>query len=460
TADVFAALPEDFIAGLDGFTRDELAARGLAAAVSGVDAEPQPVELPAPWRISPPQIITFSFDDLPLATWAISGAVEGSAEAADPGEAAAPADTAAAEATPAPEPAQEVAEGPSLPLPFALLGAFLGAELNTADDLITVQLSADLAAQLGSDTISGGALLGFLMQFGNADALPEGVDAPSIPIDPAAIIGLISPDAVQFLIENDPTFVTSLSPEVFNAFSDAVLALESLAPPLDSVWDTLANQPQFAGAPLRTAADLVALGNGVPSAALNAINSGVPEQFAGYEVRLFDSLTPGVMRSFALREPGFYTAVSADVLLKLAPETIAALPADALTALPEDLQTQLASIAAGETPSAAQALASLYATNVPPADPNAPALNADWQFIGDFIGVELNTADDFTRFFPDTVNFLNSLFDSAGGASFAPRLYGNLSAEALLYMLDQTPALETDLRTDALTLLAPEVLAA
>ena len=410
--EVFAALPADFIAGLDGFTRDELAARGLAASISGQEAVPAPVDLPAPWRISPPQIITFSFDDLPLATFAISGSME-SPTTAESGSTTTT-DQPAVEATPtaAPTATPELAQGPNLPLPFALIGGALGIELNTADDLVNLQLPENLSSQFGADTISAAQFLNFLLLLGNSETQPEG--APSLPIDPAALIGGISADAIQFLVDNDPTFAPNLGAEVFNAFSDSVLALDTLAPPLDSVWNTLANQPQFAGAPLRSAADIVALGEGVPSAALNAINAGVPAQFAGYEVRLFDSLTPGILGYFALREPEFYAAVSPDVLLKLSPETIAALPADALAALPADLQAQLASIASGATPSAAQALAELYTTNVPPADPNAPALNADWQFIGDFIGVELNSADDFTRFFPDTVNFLNNLFELGG----------------------------------------------
>ncbi|HYO89205.1 MAG TPA: efflux RND transporter permease subunit, partial [Candidatus Limnocylindrales bacterium] len=81
--DVFAALPEAFIAGLDGLTRDELAARGLAASITGEQAEPEPVDLPSAWRISPPQIIAFSLDDLPLASFAISGAVNGDTAAPD-----------------------------------------------------------------------------------------------------------------------------------------------------------------------------------------------------------------------------------------------------------------------------------------------------------------------------------------------------------------------------------------
>ncbi|MBE0691124.1 MAG: efflux RND transporter permease subunit, partial [Anaerolineae bacterium] len=70
--DVFAALPADYIASLDGLTRDALAAKALARALDG-DAAVPPVDLPQPWRIQPPQMITFSFDDLPLATFTIAG---------------------------------------------------------------------------------------------------------------------------------------------------------------------------------------------------------------------------------------------------------------------------------------------------------------------------------------------------------------------------------------------------
>ncbi len=71
--DVFAALPDDYIANLDGITRDQLAAKALARALTGTNTDPAPVDLPAAWKIQPPQLITFSFDDLPLANYSISG---------------------------------------------------------------------------------------------------------------------------------------------------------------------------------------------------------------------------------------------------------------------------------------------------------------------------------------------------------------------------------------------------
>jgi multidrug efflux pump subunit AcrB len=457
--DVFAALPEEFIAGLDGLTRDQLAARGLAAAITGAQAEPEPVDLPSPWRISPPQIIAFSLDDLPLASFAISGTVNGTTVAPTPDAVAQSATETPATPTPAPTPTPALEPGPALPLPFSLIGTFLGIELNSADDLVNITLPDNLSEQFGASNLSGAQLLSFLFLLSDTDALPEGVAAPSIPIDPAGLIGLISADAIAYLAENDPTFTANLSAEVFNAFSDDVLALDVIAPPLDSVWNTLAGQPQFATAPLRTAADIVALGDGVPSVALNAINAGVPAQFAGYEVRLFNSLSPATLRYFALREPDFFTSLDTDALLKLSPETIAALPPEVLASLPEDTAAQLTAIATGETPSAAEALASLYQTDVAPGDPNAPALNPDWATIGDFIGVELNSADDFSRFFQSTTGFLNELFDSPAGAGFAPRLFGGLSPEALAYMAAQDATLADNLRVEALRLLPADTLA-
>lgn len=459
--EVFASLPEEFIAGLDGFTRDALAARALAEAITGESSPLPPVDLPSPWRISPPQLITFSFDDLPLATFSISGTVgdEAAAEAE-----ATNAEEVTAEATETPtegtSSVTEIPEGPSLPLPFTLLGGFIGIELNTADDLINIQLPEEMAAQLGGSELNAAQLLGFMLLLGNPDQIPEGMEVPSIPIDPAALIGGLSDDVIAFLAEYDPTFLPNLTPEVFEAFNNDVLALPQIAPPLDTVWDTLAGQPQFSAHPLNSAQDILTLGDGSASRVLNAINESVPEQFAGYEVRLFDSLTPATLRYLALQEPGFYEALDPAVLLKLSPTALAVIPENVFAELPEDTQTSISAIVSGEEPSAAAQLAGLYTTDAPPADPNAPALNNDWGLIGDFMGIELDSADDFFRFLADPQAFLNSLFDSAQGAAFAPNLFGNLPVDAAIYMNERDPALFDGLRAEALELLSDEVLAA
>ena len=476
--EVFAALPDEYIAGLDGFTRDELAAAALAESITGVRAERRPVNLPAAWRIAPPQLISFSFDDLPLATFSVFGGVEAQtgtevASAPDnpghPNDADGnPGESASGEAgnsTGSANGATELPEGPPLPPVFSLIGLQFGVEMDTADDLINLRLPESAAEQLGASTLRAADLFNFMILLSDPSALPEGIEAPPIPLNVPALIGALSPEAVTFIAGHDPTFLPGLSPEVYNAFSDAVLSQPEVAPPLPDVWDTLAAQPQFDGQPLRTAADVLALGVGRASRVLNAINETVPERFSGYEVRLFDSLTPAIARYFALQEPGFYGNLEAAVLQKLSPMVLALLPQDVLDALDEEVAAQLIAIAAGEQPSAAAALADRYARDIPEADPSAPPINEAWGRVGSFYGIELDTADDFFRFpsdflFPDPAAFMNSIFESPQGTAFAPNLFGGLTPEAVAYMLERDPAVFDDLRVEALQLLPEQTLSA
>lgn len=351
--EVFAVLPEDYIAGLDGFTRDALAAAALAQSITGETVEVAPVALPNQWRINPPELVTFSFADLPLATFSVSS--ESPVQTADTEPTETPTET----------------------------------ETETEDTGAAAANLVPLLSQLGN-------------LFGGQDDSPV----------------------------------------------------------LGDAWNTLSDQPQFAGQSLTTAADLLEVSGGSASTILNTINAQVPEQFAGYEVRLLDSLTPETMAYLAENEPDFYTSLDAEVLRKLSPETLAALPEDFVSSLDAELATALAAIASGEQDSAFTALSALYTSNVPAADPDAPVLNEDWAFVGNFIGVELDTADDFFRFFPDATAFLNSLFDSAQGANFARGLFGGLSLDALQYMAGRDETLLDNLRVDALQLLQPDVLAA
>lgn len=460
-ADVFAALPDEYIANLDGFTRDALAAAALAQEITGEDVEPAPVDLPQAWRINPPSIISFSFDDLPLATFSVFGSLSDEAvpESEENSEAAVESETAA-EATPEPAAQLEIPEGPALPFQFGLLGGFLGTEFNTADDLIDIQLSGDMAAQLGSDTLRAADFFNFLILLGDPESLPPG--APQLPFDVSTFITSLTPEVVAFVADNDPTFVPNLQAAVYDRLSDEVLALEQLAPPLADVWDTLAGQPEFAEQPLNTARDLLDIGGGSAASVLNTINESVPENFSGYEVRLFDSLTPGTVRFLAVNEPDFFANLNPAVLAKFSAPTLAIVPEDILSSL-ENADT-LRAIAAGEQNTAAEALADLYATDVPPGDPAAPAINTEWALLEPFYNIELDTADDFFRFpegfiFPNGAALMNSIFDSPQGASFAPSLFGGLSTEVVQYMLDRDAEVFNDLRPEALQVLSPEALA-
>ncbi len=459
----FEALPDDFIANLDGFTRDELAAKALAASITGQDIEPKPVNLPSAWRISPPQLISFSFDDIPLASFSVASAAPDQQLAA--AAAVAQREEEKPAATPAPEPRPNtdvLPEGPALPPFFSLLGLAFGVEMNSADDLINLQLPDNLAAQFGGSALRAADLLNFLMLLRDPAALPPGINLPPLlsNLDVNALIGSISPEAVAFLAANDPTFLPNLADDVFNAFSDGVLERPEVAPPLDDAWNTLANRPQFADRPLRTAADLLALGNGRASTVLNTINRAVPEAFTGYEVRLFDSLSVAAVRYLVLQEPDFLQNLETDVLTKLSPAVLSRFQEQLTSILDGDAAEAVQAIAMGERPSAAQRLAARYQRNVPEGDPTAPPLNPDWKFVGDFLSVELDTADDFFRFFPSVTAFLNNLFDSPQGIAFAPNLFGRLPVDAARYMARRDPQLFDNLRIEALQLLTPEVLQA
>ncbi|MDX1995219.1 MAG: efflux RND transporter permease subunit [bacterium] len=349
--EVFAVLPAEFIASLDGFTRDALAAAALAETITGQTAERQPVQLPIQWRIQQPQLITFSFADIPLATFTIASTGTQATEA----------------------PAEQPEETASTFDPTALAPIF-----------------APLANLFGG---------------GGSDDSPV----------------------------------------------------------LGDAWNVLAAQPQFAATPLRTAADVIAIGNGQASAVLNNINANVPAGFEGYEVRLFDSLTPDILAYFASNEPDFYTNLDTNVLRKFSADVLNALPEDVIASLDEATAAEVQAIASGEQESAFATLAaSLYTSDVTPADPSAPALNPQWQTIVPFLpGVQaLDNAFDLFRF-PDAIGtpaaFINSLFDNPQGSGFAPALIGNMSPEAVTYIAERDPNFLTDLRPEALVLFSDEV---
>ncbi len=471
--DVFAVLPEDYVANLDGFTRDALAAAVLAENVTGENVELQPVDLPDQWRISPPELRSFSFSDIPLATFSISTVISDTSEIDsasmndDSSEIVESVDNDAEDepdATQSDDPLADIPEGPALPISFLPIGAFFGTELDTADDLLIIPLPEEFSALLGSDTIGGAELLSLLSAPPVDPAtLPEGVEIPEIPIDPALIIQSIPVEAYEYLAETDTTFAERLSVDVYNLLPDDVLLLDAYAPPLDNSWNVLASQPQFSDMPLETVADVITISNNDPASFLNVINEAVPDQFEGYEVRLFDSLSLGAIRYFALNDEDFYQSLDSDVLMKFSRPVLANLPEEFVSSLDEDIVEEITGIANGEQESAFAVLeADLYTTDIIPADPSAPSLNPEWQTIAGFVGGvrEFDNAFDLFRF-PDAIgapaDFVNSLFDTSNGRGFAPNLLGNMSTEAFDYIVENDPSFINALRPQAILLFSDEV---
>ena len=463
--DVFAVLPEEFIANLDGFTRDALAAAALAQSLTGEFVERTPIDLPGPWQIQPPQVISFSFADIPLATFSVAGTVPANDSASQVVQPPPDTEPDTSFQTPAdssdPAPDQNIPEGPPLPPIFQTIGAGFGAELNTADDLINVALPPELAAAAGIDSLGAADILNLLV------APPEGFDGvgPTLPANLTnLLINSLTPEIVAFIAEYDSDFLPALAPEVYERLSDSVLLLPEVAPPVSEAWSLLVGQPQFADDFTGTADDLILMGDGSPSATLNLIDEVIPAQFVGYEMRLFDSLTPTEVRYFRLYEPDFFERLEPEVLRKFSQPTLALIPDDVLDTLEADLASELRAIISGEQDSAFAAQQALYVSRIPPSDPDAPALNAEWTFLEPSYGIELNSADDFFRFpenYPYTTaaELINSVFASPQGVGFAPQLLGNMPIEAIQYIVDRDASTLFGLETQALQLLPAEGLA-
>ncbi len=503
--DVFDALPQDFIAGLDALTRDALAAKDLAQELAGVAEDRDAERLPGPWRIQPPQLIAFSLSDLPLAQFSIVSTGALATDTPDgSSDTAAAAETADSESDAAdPDAADSAAlpEGPQLPQLYALIGEQFGAELNTADDLIAVQLSGEIAEAFGGVSSIGGAdFFNLLLQFNDLAALGGGADADGdsdadaapagfadlniadfVPALNECGVGLLaitagnfdfaetliscpSADVYQYLVDNLPDFASSLQAGVYDYFSDETLLIEGLAPPLPDDWDQLAEQPQFSnGRSLQNADDLIALADGSPSQILNRINDALTGAESAYQIRLFDSLTPTLVGYFRLQEAGFISNLNSAVLLDFSREALASLPDDAFATLDAETAQTAQAIAAGEQDSAFAALRAEYQSDLPPADPNAPALAAVWEQTGERLGgFELDSADDFFRFpadaqFDGIVSVTTVIYDFA--ASFGNQLMEALTPEIANYILDRDEAAFNDMTTQALAAMPEETLA-
>ncbi len=486
--EVFDALPDEYINSLDGFTRDALAAKALASTITNKNNTIEAVDLPSAWRIQPPRIIELNLSELiPTITFSVSAELPNTAPltiASETTEATSTTDNSRVEVASA-----DVPQGPALPEIYKLAGEFIGVELDTADDLIPVELPEEIASSLGVESFSAAEFFNNLLLLSSSGAsaggTPPGFDPSQLNIqelfgalqacnvnilslDPnninfgSIIIGCTPAEVISFITRYEPSFSDRLRAEVYEYFTDDVLSLPNMSPPLGDAWDTLSSQPQFKDKPLKRAEDLFIIGNGSASGVLNTINTTIPSDFKGYEIRLFDSLTPTTLRYLSQREPEFYEALDEAIFTKLSRPSLSALPQAVRDNLSAETWAEVEKIISGEASTAAEALADLYQTNVIPPNPDAPALNAEWQFIANFLNIELNNAYDLFRF-PEATGtpsqFINGLFDTAGGTNFAPGLLGGMSLEAFEFISKQDPNFVNELEPQALRLLPDEIIA-
>ena len=224
-------------------------------------------------------------------------------------------------------------------------------------------------------------------------------------------------------------------------------------------WNNLANQPQFSDAPLHS-------GEGHSHAwrwqrrrpcstrSTQACQNASP----GTRCACSTASRPASIRYFVIHEPDFFTKLDPDVLTKAL--------AGGAQARAGGRARQLAGRHSNgaarhrQRRSAFRRRRTRFAlyhqccrppTRTPRrSTPTGRRLATSW-------AQNSNSADDFFRFFPDAANFLNSFFDSAQGAAFAPGLFGGLSARRTQLHGQKRPNLLNDLRIEALQLLSPDV---
>ena len=409
---------------VDGFAQEGLATLQLSEALTGEAPIPTPVDLPSQWQIPYPQLITFSFADLPLVVYSISSTGDIVIETS---ENTTPTETPVAE-NPFADP-----NSPALPPLWAIVAGQFSQQAG-------VTLEFANAADLLNPAIPNG---GFPELMNTAIELPQVGDA----LKP--LLTSISVDVANYLLEKQPDFFNRMNFAVLSALSDDVKAIESIAdtlayksvPALPNSWGTLASQSQFATSPLVNGADVVRLGDGKASAVLNQIYDTINEAYPEYARRLFNTLSPELVQYWSTEEADFYSAVNKGILEELNPATLEVISADeAFSAVYDaDATTELIAVSTANMPTVVE-------NNIE----QGPDLNPEWETFANFCGVPLDRADNLI--FPTTVtlsascgglpinnasDLINSFYGSAQGANLAKGILGNMPEEAFRFVLEQ-----------------------
>jgi len=471
-------LPEGYLNQFKQDEQNQIATALMAQSLSGEDAV-RDAPLPDEWRLNPPELIAFGLDDLPLGIISIRTAedqlsqqelrhlvelrivpelealgmvadvtvtggetirpdllkealdregldssfveipetVAADETASETGEAVAATGQAATGGTEESGPATpDIEEGPPLPPSWSLLAATMPEieEMDTADDLLRIpDASPSLILNMALTTPLASTLLAEL-----------------------------SPEALYFWAEYEKGFFDLLSYETLQVLSPETLAAlppevqrRAAAPPLGEFWQRLALEPEMRDMPFSNAADLTTFGEGA-AATLNRIALETPQALSFFAIRLIDDLSPDVIEYLVSEDPTFLDDLDAQVYCYLSPEVLKLPDVAQAIANREEAPCNLAGIAAGEVPSAAQSLQANSSSNGDRIhDPAAPPLPSSWPGLAGFVGAEeLDTADDlfFTTGNGDyrLPSELLGEFASSRGASYLQAL----TPDVLLYV--------------------------
>lgn len=434
TGEQLVALPADIRdlllangAVVDAFAQEGLAALQLSETLTGETPIPAPVDLPSQWRIPYPQLISFSFADLPLVVYSVSSTGEIVLEPSETVET--PTETPIAE-NPFADP-----DAPALaPLWAIVAGQF--------SEQAGVTLAFNNAADLLNPAIPSG---------GFPELVNTVIDLPQVGELFKPLLASISTDVANYLLEKQPDFFSRMAISALTALSDDVKAIESIAesiayksvPALPRSWGTLASQSSFSANPLVNGADVVRLGDGKASSVLNQIYDTINETYPEYARRLFNTLSTELVQYWATEEADFYTNLNKGILEELNPATLEFVSTDeAFSAVyGEDAVAELIATATANMPQVATSTIE-----------QGPDLNPEWETFANFCGLPLNTADNLI--FPQTVtlseqcgsvlinnasDLINSFYGSAQGANLAKASLGNMPEDAFRFVLEQEP---------------------
>lgn len=412
---------------VDAFAQEGLASLQLAETLTGETATPAPVPLPSQWRIPYPQLISFSFADLPLVTYSVSSV----------GEIVIPDDTTVTPTTETPVLENPFADpdAPALPPIWNILASQFSAQ---AGGTIALTNAADLL----NPNLPGG---------GFPEVINLALDIPEAAGFITPVLASINPEIANYVLDKQPDFFARMNLTALQGLSDEVKEITAVAdalafksvPALPNSWASLTSQPQFSTTPLVNGADVLRLGDGNASAVLNQIYDTINEAYPEYARRLFNTISPELVRYWATEEADFYTNINTGILEEFDPATLEVIREDETFSAVYDAD-------------ATAELITLATANMPPVVTSniekGPDLNPEWETFANFCGVPLASADNLI--FPATVelsascgsvpinnasDLINSFYGSAQGANLAKAILGNMPQEAFEFVLANDP---------------------
>jgi HAE1 family hydrophobic/amphiphilic exporter-1 len=456
-------------------------------------------ELDYPEGMEVPELLTFSFADLPIATLSVSSQglsldelkalvasdvipqLEGVNEVASVqiagGQILPDSMLSVEEESVDEEPEAEVSAGIPLPQNWIDIASSQGASISTTDDLtaamvagalsLAPELLNDLTAEMilaapaevieaiPADVI---ATLDADKQaaFASRAAEPQALPLPSSWIAAASAQGV----TIETTADLSPEFIGAIAgfaPEMLEELSDEMilsLSNESLAALPVEFLAGLSPEVQAQLLERIGSVDTASDGSGELPAAWQAAG-----QAQGIPLVNPEDVSPQIMQGIASIAPQLLDMLSPEHLVRFSPETLAWLPADYIQSMDAGLQAELNTLAQPAGGLGAQALAAAEAAADQAGD--APALSGAWVEApaeGAPPGPSFDTAADLLNnpFAANASELLNLLVD--GPQPNAPQLMASLTPDVIAWLEQNEAGFLSNLGPAALRLLSQEVL--